>query len=246
MLTYGAPQKADNDNVASIRRQALALQTIASVMSSWIGIMMVTSIGGDTSSIVKKSEQDILTEGSTVDDETLYGKVVHCIRAYIEEHIPMGRSSAAARPPANAPDDDEAQGYDTLSDSDHEQEHEVPRQRLGPRQDDDDEEHMRHRDLPQSCILYIQSLRQKEDTEFEVPNPALDPTIPRRPEACQCVAWDFCWKHIARGSNEGMRIALFRPLLLHIAIIARNMVKANALYLMDYIVKIDEKDYEDL
>jgi hypothetical protein len=42
-----------------------------------------------------------------------------------------------------------------------------------------------------------------------------------------------CWENLACDSDEGKRLALFRPLLLYIACTAKNMVQVNSFYLCD-------------
>lgn len=203
------------------KRKAVAMQTICSMASSWIGILMVAGCGpahNNNNKAFNITREDFKKEACKFDDSTFFGRTVHCILQYAEDEATHSIRSSSSSPVAQAFSDVE---YDSLDDEEEEDAQTVgvggtSSSRVPP-------------PLPRLPHLYMQLSQEQNLLDYDI-------TLPRRPNSEMGHAWDFCWKQLGRGSNEGAKLSLFRPLLLHVCMIASNIVKANAFYMLDHIV----------
>lgn len=216
--------------------KTLAMHTISNVMSAWMGITIVTTAGSqDQTDIVKASQQEFVQDAHGYDDNTSFGRVAHCILAYVRPE-----SHGSESPVAGAPISPSTSSTASFPG------------RLMHNRSVEDADHI---PLPLIPRMYLQSTLQlpifgeqsglsnnsDEEEHLDSPHMFCDPSVPRRQDSTMCHVWDFCWENLARGTNEGMRMCLFRPLLMHVAIIARNMIKANALYSIDHVITCPSK-----
>ncbi len=178
----------------------IALETMAGIMTSWIGALLLTTSGGkQASELVKRSEADIVNQGQLIDENTCFGHSVHCILGFIKTLPPSSGGGINQQPSS-------FHASDLLSMGSHDPLHTA---------------------IPH---MYLRASSQGED---ENGSSGPEPLVPRRVDPNLTLVWDFCWEHLARGSDEGKRLALFRPLLLHICSVAKNMIQVNSFYLCD-------------
>ena len=89
--------------------------------------------------------------------------------------------------------------------------------------------------LPPVPQMYLQTIDVGENWDDGGLFSFLNPVLHRQPEKQLCECWDLCWEKLACRTAEGMRMVLFRPLLLHITGIAGKMIDANAAYLEPFL-----------
>ena len=233
----------DEEDLDLEKQKNVALQTMANVMSAWMGIMIVTTVGNDRTPVVQSSEHDFVRDAAHFDDSTSFGKVAHCILEYARTYLMANKkdNGLSMQKHAEVKEDNNISGRDSpiarASSSSSSSSSSGYEHHSAIIEDDEDD------DIPLPIVpqMYLRSVLNQGvsssgDDNMLLPPLFSDPSVPRRPDGDMCHAWDFCWRHLAQGSNEGMRLALFRPLLLHVAVIAKNMIKANALYMIEHIV----------
>lgn len=187
----------------------IAIEAIAGIMTSWIGIMLLTKAGKENSDVIKLSEADLMSCIPGYDDSTCFGRAAHCVLKYLQDRNQKSENTHPSR------QDMQYSSLFEVSQRSH-----IPQipnmyMRSGTfanDYDDDDESN--------------QATRQESTWEDT-------PLIPGRLDQSFCEVWDSCWENLACDSDEGKRLALFRPLLLYIACTAKNMVQINSFYLCD-------------
>lgn len=244
------------NNSCETKSACVAKQTIADVLSAWVGIMMVTSVGNNDSSVVENAERDFLQKVKFLTDETHFGRVAHCIRDYVEQYLQQ--KSPSSSPVARASPVSFEAITEILGDSEIIEILESRINLASSRGDssrmvldvDDDRDNIPLPLVPQmylgstslqpASFYFGRATTAAGDSSVEDEESVsmfFDASVPRRLDSEMCHAFDHCWRMLANGSNEGMTLALFCPLLMQVAQVARNVIKCNALYSMEFIVR---------
>jgi hypothetical protein len=241
LLKQDIPE-ARADKARAARKQA-ALQSIAAASSAWMAIMLVTTAGGRHRGNQSLLQEEFLNEaiehGFGQNSEDAFSRTALTARMYIEDHLREEEEEQQASSPVASANTFEHESLNSSDDDDNEVNEVNPILPPPPLP-------QAARPLPRLPRMYLQQARRQdlleegreEGSGDEVPL-SLDITLPKKANKAMLHAWDYCWKRLSCGTTEGVRLPLFGHLLLHVCSIAKNIVHANALYLVDHITSED-------
>lgn len=215
--------------------------SIAELACSWHCIMTMTtaSFAGNPSSM--QFENEILSSGSMLQGEQQQlSRVLECIRSYVDganrrkrQGSPVSDGSIVEMEVVEE-HQRSSSGHDADADSDHHQQGSSRSPLMLPFM------YLRSIGIVPTTAASMATEEHEEEEECRyLSGPLSDPTVGAKQDPVASEVWEHCWRTLKRQRRDSHAdmLPMFKPILMHGASFARNMVAVNAFYLQDHIAQ---------